>query len=410
MSFVGRFGQILIAPRAAMERIEREGGGFRDAVILIVLGTITLRFPQLAEALLGLTQPSRGTILRVVAVFSNEAREALMIIPATVGIVLLGGRRRDPNLDLEIGSACFAPFFTARAVERVGFAIAGHPLPSGSSIGSNVVAYGPATLWAAWVFIQALRTAWARPDPHAAGAADATASAPRVEAPPEVPAAESNVRAPLEVSPPAPLEVSPPAPPAGAAPVPAPGPPARRAGLAALALLVVGLGFNIAWASRHFDALRPMEHGEAAPEIDLPRIDATPGRLRLSSLRGKVVLLDFWATWCPPCIQMIPVLHDLHHEWAPRGVEFVGVDSDGPQSTVQDVRDFLVEHPAPYPIVMDDGTANTLYKIRALPQMVLIDREGAVRRVFIGITTRHELASAFAEVLGQPGEGAPAQP
>ena len=62
------------------------------------------------------------------------------------------------------------------------------------------------------------------------------------------------------------------------------------------------------------------------------------------------------------------------------------------------------------PIVMDDGTANTLYKIRALPQMVLIDREGAVRRVFIGITTRHELASAFAELLGPPGGGAPAQP
>jgi thiol-disulfide isomerase/thioredoxin len=398
LSFVGRFGQILIAPRAAMERIEREGGGFRDAVILIALGTITLRFPQLAEALLGLTQPSRGTILRVVGVFSNEAREALMIIPATLGIVLLGGRRRDPNLDLEIGSACFAPFFTARAVERVGFAIAGHPLPSGSSIGSNVVAYGPATVWAAWVFIQALRVAWARPDPRAVAAAEAAAEAPPVEAPIDAPAAEPNAPSPPEV-----------APPAGAPPALVPGPPARRAGLAALGLLVVGLGFNIAWASRHFDALRPMEHGEAAPEFDLPRIDGTAGRLTLSSLRGKVVLLDFWATWCPPCIQMIPVLHDLHHEWAPRGVEFVGVDSDGPQSTAQDVRDFLVERPAPYPIVMDDGTANTLYKIRALPQMVLIDREGAVRRVFIGLTTRHELASAFAEVLGQPGEGAPAQ-
>jgi thiol-disulfide isomerase/thioredoxin len=179
--------------------------------------------------------------------------------------------------------------------------------------------------------------------------------------------------------------------------------------MAALALLVIGLGFNIAWAGRHLDALRPMEHGEAAPEFDLPRIDGTAGRLTLRSLRGKVVLLDFWATWCPPCIQMIPVLHDLHQEWSSRGVEFVGVDSDGPQSTVQDVRDFLVERPAPYPIVMDDGTANTLYKIRALPQMVLIDREGAVRKVFIGLTTRRELASAFAEVLGQPGEGAPAQ-
>ena len=389
LSFVGRFGQILVAPRSALARIEREGGGFRDALILVVLGAITLRFPQFAEAVLGLTQPSRGTILRVLGVFSNEARDALMIIPATIGIVVLGGRRRDPNLDLEIGAACFAPFFTARAVERVAFAIAGHPLPAwGASIGGTIVAYGPATLWAAWVFFQALRVAWSRPDPQAARAAAAP--------PPEVLAADSPA-------------VEAVAPPPEAPRPPAPGGRARVAGLAALALLVVGLGFNIAWASRHFDALRPMEHGEAAPEIDLPRIDGTAGRLTLSSLRGKVVLLDFWATWCPPCLQMIPILHDLHHEWAPRGVEFVGVDSDGPQSTAQEVRDFLVEHPAPYPIVLDDGTANTLYKIRALPQMVLIDREGAVRRVFLGFTTRHELASAFAEALGPAAEAPPAQ-
>ena len=147
LSFVGRLGQILVAPRAAMARIEREGGGFRDALILIALGAVTLRFPQVAEAVLGLTQPSRGTILRVVGVFSNEARDALMIIPATVGIVLFGGRRRDPNLDLEIGAACFAPFFVARALERVAFAIAGYLLPAwGSSIGGTLLAYGPATL------------------------------------------------------------------------------------------------------------------------------------------------------------------------------------------------------------------------------------------------------------------------
>ena len=172
-----------------------------------------------------------------------------------------------------------------------------------------------------------------------------------------------------------------------------------------LALLVVGLGVNVAWASRHLDALRPMEHGEPAPEFDLPRIDGVAGRLSLGALRGKVVLLDFWATWCPPCVQMIPILHDLHGEWAARGVEFVGVNSDGPQSTVDEIRAFLARHPAPYPIVLDDGTANTSYKIRALPQMVLIDREGAVRKVFIGFTSRRDLASALAEVVGAAAIG-----
>jgi thiol-disulfide isomerase/thioredoxin len=158
----------------------------------------------------------------------------------------------------------------------------------------------------------------------------------------------------------------------------------------------------LACACGAFGATHMIDVGTQAPSFDLPVFGKKGAHMALSDLRGKVVLLDFWATWCPPCIQMLPILHDLHKEWAPRGVEFVGVDSDGPSSTVQDVRDFLVEHPAPYPIVLDDGTANSLYKVRALPQMVLIDREGAVRRVFIGFTTRRELASALADALGTP--------
>jgi len=394
LSFAGRLGQILVAPRAALQRIDREGGGFRDALILVAIGTVALRFPQLAEAVLGLSQPSQGTILRVVGVFSNEARDAaLAIIPATLGITILGGRRRDANLDLEIGSACFVPFFVVRALERLAFAVAGHPARAGSSI---VLDYGPAAVWAAWVFVLALRVAWSRPDPRDMAAA--AASAPGTP-PLDGPGPESAAPV-LTVAPP---DAAAPASPADGAPrAPVSDRRARAIGFVVLGLLGVGLGFNIVWASRHFDALRPIEHGEAAPEFNLPRVDNTPGRLALSSLRGKVVLLDFWATWCPPCVQMIPVLHDLHQEWAPRGVEFVGVNSDGPQSTVDDIRAFLVERPAPYPIVLDDGTANTLYKIRALPQMVLIDREGAVRKMFIGLTSRRELASAFAAALAAP--------
>ncbi len=382
LSFAGRLGQILVAPRAALQRIEREGGGFRDALILIAIGAITLRFPQVAEAVLGLSQPSQGTILRVVGVFSNEARDAaLAIIPATLGITLLGGRRRDANRDLEIGSACFVPFFVARALERLAFAVAGHPTRASSSI---VLSYGPAAVWAGWTFAQALRVAWSRPDPRVASAPAPASPAPDSESvvPVLTVAAAEAAPAPPEANPP---------------PAPARW---RAAGFAALGLLCVALGYNIVWSTRHFDALRPIEHGESAPEFSLPRIDGTAGRLSLSSLRGKVVLLDFWATWCPPCVQMIPVLHDLHKEWAPRGVEFVGVNSDGPQSTVDDIRAFLIERPAPYPIVLDDGTANTLYKIRALPQMVLIDREGAVRKMFIGLTSRRELASAISDALG----------
>ena len=100
LRFAGRLGQVLIAPRAALRRIEAEGGGFRDALWLVVVGTLCLRFSQFAEALLGLAQPSMATILRVAGVFSNAAREAAMVvIPATIASTVLAGRHRDATLD-----------------------------------------------------------------------------------------------------------------------------------------------------------------------------------------------------------------------------------------------------------------------------------------------------------------------
>jgi len=76
-------------------------------------------------------------------------------------------------------------------------------------------------------------------------------------------------------------------------------------------------------------------------------------------------------------------------------VEFVGINSDGPGVTPEAVLSHLKNHPAPYPIVMDDGEVGGRYNVLALPHMVVLDRQGAVRNVFMGVTTQGELAAAL---------------
>jgi peroxiredoxin len=134
--------------------------------------------------------------------------------------------------------------------------------------------------------------------------------------------------------------------------------------------------------------------GRAAPNFTLPRVDK-PGTVALADLRGKVVLLDFWATWCQPCTQMVQPLSELYTELKPTGVEFVGINSDGPGVNPEEVLAHLQRHPVPYPVVMDDGEVGGRYNVVALPHMVVLDREGSVRKIFMGVTTRGELAAAL---------------
>jgi hypothetical protein len=85
-------------------------------------------------------------------------------------------------------------------------------------------------------------------------------------------------------------------------------------------------------------------------------------------------------------------------------VTFVGIESDGEQSSPEDVKAFLVEHAIPYPVVHDDGRVNQLYRVRVLPTLVVVGKSGEVRSVFMGLTSESTLRGAIERALASPAK------
>jgi thiol-disulfide isomerase/thioredoxin len=349
-----RVGQLVVAPRAAVARVEAEGGGMRDALWLVVLGVVTFRLPELCRVLLAIAGSSWGEIGRLVGVFAEEARVAgWVVLPAAVIITVAAGRRRDASRDLDLGAACYAPYFALRTAARLIDGVGGlERVPA--ALVDLVSAVG-----AVVVLAYAIVAARAREKDGAAAVASDAASATK---------------------------------------------PERRAwvaGLGVLALSAVVFGANAVYTARHYDSLRPIQHGAPAPAFALPDIDHAE-TVSLEKLRGQVVLLDFWATWCSPCQAMLPVMDELHARWAPRGVAFLGLNSDGPGATPDQIKAFLAAHHIPYPVAVDDGSVGALYKVDSLPTLVVIGRDGRLRQSFVGYTTERTLDRALQNAVAAP--------
>jgi cytochrome c biogenesis protein CcmG/thiol:disulfide interchange protein DsbE len=147
--------------------------------------------------------------------------------------------------------------------------------------------------------------------------------------------------------------------------------------LAVVAVLALTLA-----AATHFlgDELFPVAVGMEAPPITGVTIDATPRAKTLADYKGKVVLLNIWATWCEPCRAEMPSMEKLYKEFGPGGLAIVAVSVDDPGAT-QQIRDFVKEYGITFDILHDPALkTKDRYQVTGYPESFIIGREGTIRR------------------------------
>jgi len=118
------------------------------------------------------------------------------------------------------------------------------------------------------------------------------------------------------------------------------------------------------------------------PAPDFTLANRAGGQMSLAKLKGQVVMINFWASWCGPCRQEMPLLDQMYKKYKPLGFTLVGVNVE-PDST--DAEGYLKKTPVTYPILLDkENKVSSLYEVSAMPSSVIVDRKGRVRYVHHG--------------------------
>lgn len=145
--------------------------------------------------------------------------------------------------------------------------------------------------------------------------------------------------------------------------------------------------------------------GFRAPEFTLTTLEGQP--MTLSELRGQPVLINFWATWCPPCRAEMPHLQVAYEAHRDQGLVLLAVDQMESAQVVAAFREQYAIRSAnalTFPILLDsDGSVSVQYRVRAIPTSFFVDRDGIIRDTFLGPMNRALIEGKLASILGEGG-------
>ena len=153
-----------------------------------------------------------------------------------------------------------------------------------------------------------------------------------------------------------------------------------------MVVLVLGSGWTILsrvpLATANNELRSAPREGFSAPDFTLDVLGG--GQVTLSGLRGKVVVLNLWASWCPPCKAEMPAIQKVYRAYADLGVVVLGVNTTY-QDSEPDAADFVRKYNLTFPIPLDrDGSVSQRYALRGLPTTFFIDRKGIIRSIIVG--------------------------